>query len=261
VDGRRVCGRVLHPAREGRERRRLERPLLLLHGLSCSADAWLPTLRRLEREGLDQPVIAPDMPGYGYSPGPRAALGIGELAGWAVRLLEALAIPEAHVVGNSMGCQVTLALARRHPARVGKVVLVGPTTGTHFVSVGQYLLGLMLDSLREPLRYNGLLLRMYWQMGPIRYFATAKAMLEDDPLDDPAAVAAPCMVIRGERDAILPEPVARRLAAAIPRGDFATVEGVAHAVQFSAPDRFTRIALAFLAGVEESRHDPQAITG
>jgi pimeloyl-ACP methyl ester carboxylesterase len=260
VDGREVRGRILPPSSEEGARRSLDRPLLLIHGLGCSADAWLPTLHCLEREGLDQPVVAPDMPGYGHSPGPPQALGMAELADWSARLLDALSLPEAYVAGNSMGCQVALALARRHPERVGGLLLVGPTTGTRFLSVGRYLLGLLRDGLREPLRYNALLMRMYWQMGLIRYLATAKEMLEDDPVEGAEVIAAPCLVIRGERDAIVPESVARRVAAALPRGELAQVEGVAHAVQFSAPHQFTRIALQFLAEVETSRNGRQALT-
>jgi pimeloyl-ACP methyl ester carboxylesterase len=250
VDGREVYGRILSPSGEDTHRCHLTRPLLLLHGLGCSHEAWIPTLRCLAAEALDQPVVAPDMPGYGRSPGPPGALDIEELADWTVRLLDVLAIPSAHVAGSSMGCQVAMELARRHPARVESMLLVGPTTGHRFLSVGRYLIGLLHDGMQEPLRYNRTLLRMYRQMGLLRYLATAKKMLENDPLERPEAIRAPCLVVRGARDKIVPEPVARRLAAALPRGAFIEVEGAAHAVQFSAPERFTRITLSFLTGIE-----------
>src|SRR5690349_9040821 len=55
-------------------------PLLLLHGLGCSAQAWEPTLHHLARRGcLDRPVYAVDLPGFGRSQGPRRALGVTEL--------------------------------------------------------------------------------------------------------------------------------------------------------------------------------------
>ncbi len=100
------------------------------------------------------------------------------------------------------------------------------------------------------MRYNARLLRMYAQMGPRRYLQTASKMLADDPLVDPAAVKAPCLVIRGERDAIVSEAIARRLAAALPAGSFVQVNGAAHAVPFNSPAAFVRIALAFVAGTE-----------
>lgn len=241
VNGRRVRYRALDagPAPTGR-------PLLLLHGLGCSSDAWLPTLDCLERREPGRLVIAPDMPGYGHSHGPPEALGMEDLADWAARFLDTFGIHCAHVAGGSMGCQVGLDLARRHPARVGSLVLVGPTTGEHFVPFRRYLRGLLLDGLREPMRYNLLLMRMYRQMGLPRYLATTKKMLEEDPVARPEAIRAPCLIVRGEWDAIVSERVARQLAAILPRGTFCSIEGVAHALQFSAPERFIEAALPFL---------------
>jgi pimeloyl-ACP methyl ester carboxylesterase len=246
VEGRPVRCRTLEPDRGVSARVSLGRPLLLLHGLGCSADAWEPALDCLAVQGLDQPVWAPDMPGYGQSPGPPEALGMEELADWAVRLLDRLSVDRAHLAGNSMGCQVALALARRHPERVGGLVLTGPTTGAQGARLGRYCCGLLLDGLREPMAYNRTLLRMYLQQGVRRYLATARKMLEDDPLTDAGAVRAPCLVVRGSGDGIVPREAARRLAAALPRGVFTEVESCAHAVQYHRPEGFTRLLLEFL---------------
>jgi pimeloyl-ACP methyl ester carboxylesterase len=249
MEGRRVRCRVVRPRGNGEGRSTLGLPLLLIHGLACSADAWEPSLRRLARSGVGQPVFAPDMPGYGHSPGPRQALGIDELADWTARLLQTLEVPRAYVAGHSMGCQVALALARRHPARVGGLVLVGPTTGTRLVPFWRYVAGLLADGLRETLRYNITLLRMTAQMGMRRYFATIRKMMKDDPFAHAGEVTAPCLVIRGEHDAIVPEPVAQKLVVALPNGALMTVKGAAHAVQFNKPGHFTRAALAFLSNI------------
>lgn len=250
VDGRRVRCRVVPPARDGQSRSAIHLPLLLLHGLGCSADAWGPTLRCLRQRGVAQPVYAPDMPGYGRSPGPREALGIDALADWAARLLDALGIDRAHTAGNSMGCQVALALAHRHPARVGKLVLLGPTTGTRVVPFWRYVIGLLADSFVERLRYNVTLLRMTLEMGLRRYAATVRKMMEDDSFARLPAVKAPCLIVRGVRDAIVSDRIARTIAAALPDGTFIRIPGSAHAVQFNRPDRFVRVALAFLRRVE-----------
>jgi 2-hydroxy-6-oxonona-2,4-dienedioate hydrolase len=253
LDGRAVRCRVISPARGPGAAAAMDLPLLLLHGLGCSADAWEPSIGCLEQHALTQPVLAPDLPGYGHSSGPGEALGIAELADWVARFLDAQGIDRAHTAGNSMGCQIALALARRHPARVGSLVLAGPTTGARFTSWWGYLIGLARDGWREPMRYNTRLLRMYAQMGARRYLQTVQNMLADDPLADPAAVNAPCLVIRGERDAIVSEATARRLAAALPAGSFTQVAGAAHAVPFNSPEAFIRITLTFLAGADAGR--------
>jgi pimeloyl-ACP methyl ester carboxylesterase len=57
--------------------------------------------------------------------------------------------------------------------------------------------------------------------------------------------------LRGQYDAIIPDAVARRLAAALPHGEFRRLSGTAHASQFSRPREFVETALAFWASAEE----------
>lgn len=189
------------------------------------------------------------MPGYGHSAGPREALDVDALADWAARLLDDMGVGRAHVAGNSMGCQVALALARRHPDRVGGLVLVGPTQGV-IVPGWRYVLGTMADGIQEPILYTGVLPRMYLQMGVARFIATFRKMLRDDTLGHAGAVQAPCLVVRGGGDSIIPDASARRLAAALPRGAYVKIDGSAHAVQFNRPASFVQTTLAFLAGTE-----------
>src|SRR5438132_13993315 len=101
------------------------------------------------------------MPGFAYSLGPRRALGMEELGHWCARLLDTLGIPRVHIGATSMGCQVALALARRHPARVGAMVLAAPTTGCRLTSPWRYLVGLLRAS-REPRASQRLALRFFF---------------------------------------------------------------------------------------------------
>lgn len=181
-------------------------------------------------------------------------MGIDELADWAARLLDEMGIARTHVAGNSMGCQVALALARRHPERVGGLVLVGPTQGL-IVPGWRYVFGTIADGIREPILYAGVLPRMYLQMGVVRFAATFRRMLRDDTLGQACSVSAPCLVVRGGGDSIVPDASARRLAAALPRGTYARIDGAAHAVQFNRPDSFIQTTLAFLAGSEATNGD------
>lgn len=163
VDGRDVRCHIADSAPDPVFSPALRLPIILLHGLGCSSDAWRPALNVLAARRLACPVFVPDMPGFGCSPGPKEALGMADLADWTVRLMDALGVERAHLAGNSMGCQVALALARRHPERVGGLVLVGPTVGEQYIPFWRYALGLLLDGIREPLIYNAVLARMYAQ--------------------------------------------------------------------------------------------------
>lgn len=72
-------------------------------------------------------AIAADIPGFGDShPVPRPA-SIEALAECFVRLLDALEIGRAHVVGLHAGNKIAAALAASWPQRVGALVLAGQT--------------------------------------------------------------------------------------------------------------------------------------
>jgi pimeloyl-ACP methyl ester carboxylesterase len=230
----------------------LRLPLLFVHGLGCSGATWEPTVREMANRGLACAALAPDMPGYGHSDGPSGAMGMEDLADWLVRLLDRVGVSRTHVVGNSMGCQVAMAMARRHGERIGGLVLQGPTTGDRLVPPWRYITGLAADTVHENPMYTLRLIKMYTQMGPLRYLATVRKMMEDDPLtpEHLSAVRMPCLVIRGGRDAIVSEHVARRLAAALPDGVYLPLDSAAHAIEFNNPCEFVDAVLTFLARAE-----------
>lgn len=226
-------------------------PLLLIHGLGCSGETWEPTLLEMRRRSLTCSTVAPDLPGYGRLMGPHQdALGMEDLADWLVRLLDQRGIERAHLAGNSMGCQVALAMALRHGSRVGGLVLQGPTTGTRVVPAWRYMAGLVKDTIYENPLYSMRLLKMYTQMGPYRYAITVKKMLEDDPFATIDQVKAPCLVIRGGRDAIVSDKVARRLAASLPDAVYLSLDHAAHAIEYNNPEQFVDAMVTFLTRAE-----------
>jgi len=252
IDGRRVRFQTAPPIDSGAAERPLRLQTLLIHGLGCSSEVWEPTIRVMEERGLACRVIAPDMPGYGHSGDPPATLGMDELADWIARFLDDRGLDRVHVAGNSMGCQVALALARRHPDRTGGLVLQGPTTGDRLVPPWRYTLGLIADAVHESPQYNLRLLKMYTEMGPIRYLQTVRKMLEDDPIAAASMVRSRVLVIRGGHDSIVSDAVARRLAASLPDAVYVPLDSAAHAIEYNSPDAFVDAMIAFLRNVEGS---------
>lgn len=230
----------------------LSLPLLFVHGLGCSGLVWEPTLKEIAKRGLCCPSLAPDMPGYGRSEGApnTRAMNLEELADWLARFLDAEKIDRVHVVGNSLGCQVGLAFARRHPHRVGGMVLQGATTGTRHVSPMKYVTGIVVDTFNEPLLYCVRLAGMYLQMGLSRYLQTVAFMMGDDAFAALDRVHAPTLVIRGGRDGIVADRVARLLAASLPDASYVPLDSAAHAIEFNNADDFVPAMLNFLERVE-----------
>ncbi|MEL6423203.1 MAG: alpha/beta fold hydrolase [Pseudomonadota bacterium] len=95
--------------------------VLLIHGFASNIEAnWVDTswVRTLSRAGYR--VVACDVRGHGRSQKlyDETLYGAKIFAGDAAALLAHLAIPEAHVIGYSMGSRVAAFLAMEHGARV-----------------------------------------------------------------------------------------------------------------------------------------------
>ena len=98
-------------------------PLVLLHGIGSSRQAWDPVIPALA--GYFD-VLAVDLPGFGDS-GPLPAEtepGPAALAAAVAGLLDELGITGAHVAGNSLGGWVALELASIRP--VASLTLLSP---------------------------------------------------------------------------------------------------------------------------------------
>jgi len=89
--------------------------VVFLHGAGFDHTAWALHDRWFAHHGFA--VLAPDLPGHGRSEGPPLP-SIGEMADWAIALLDAAGVDGAHLVGHSMGSLIALEAAARHPERV-----------------------------------------------------------------------------------------------------------------------------------------------
>ena len=101
-------------------------PVLLIHGFTASIPMqWgLPGI--LSKLSKDYQVIAIDNRGHGRSDKPHDPKQYGaEMPNDAIRLLDHLKIPKAHVVGYSMGGFITNYLVATHPDRLITATLGG----------------------------------------------------------------------------------------------------------------------------------------
>ncbi len=103
-------------------------PIVLLHGFASNARVnWVGTgwVAHLVRAGFR--VIAMDNRGHGESEKPHdtAAYPAPVMARDVVQLMDHLALPQAHVMGYSMGARIAAFLCLNNPERVTKAVFAG----------------------------------------------------------------------------------------------------------------------------------------
>jgi 2-hydroxymuconate-semialdehyde hydrolase len=107
-------------------------PVLLIHGSGPGVSAWANWRLNIPALAERLRVLAPDMVGFGFTERPEGIqYNMDTWIKHAIDFLDALGIEKAHIVGNSFGGALALALAIRNPNRVNKIVLMG-SAGVHF---------------------------------------------------------------------------------------------------------------------------------
>ncbi|MEP6762145.1 MAG: alpha/beta hydrolase [Sporichthyaceae bacterium] len=99
-------------------------PAVMVHGLGGSATDWTDMMNLL-RDRLD--AIAPDLPGFGWSPPPPDANYSPEAhARTVAELIDRTVGEPVHLMGNSLGGAVATLVAARRPELVRTLTLVSP---------------------------------------------------------------------------------------------------------------------------------------
>lgn len=268
-------------------------PVLLIMGLAAQLTLWPDELvdaiaaggfRVIRHDNRDaglsthfQSAGVPDMDGImaelmaGRTP--QVPYRLEDMAADALGLLDALAIPAAHIVGASLGGMLAQIIAAGHPRRVLSLVPVFTSSGNRALPPGskEAMAALRtlpqdmtsIDSivdhsvwlrrmigtpgfpydegkLRDFLRLN--VERDYDPTGPARQFAAAVVAPPRDGLLP--RIAAPTLVIHGDRNPLFPIEHGQELAEKIPNAVLKVVPGMGHDLP---PERMPDMAAAMIA--------------
>jgi poly(3-hydroxyalkanoate) depolymerase len=223
-------------------------PVLLIMGLGGNIEMWAPLESALHERGFQ--TITYDASGTGESPPRAVPLRPHGLARQAAHLLDALGLPDAHVLGVSFGGGVAQELALRNPHRVRRLVLASTMCGLGGVPGDPLALGL----LATPLRYywprflratarsmygpvadsDGTLMSQQVQARRSRpptmwgYLSQLYATVGWTSLPWLHRIVAPTLVLTGAKDPIVPPINARILGARIPNATVHVVPDAGH---------------------------------
>jgi pimeloyl-ACP methyl ester carboxylesterase len=222
--------------------------VVLVHGLSVSSGYMLPTAVRLAPY---YHVHLPDLPGFGKSAKPSHILNVSELADALASWMQAMGLPPAVLLGNSLGCQIIANFALKYPERITHAVLVGPTMDPRVHTIRRAALRLVLDMPREPLTFFPVLVREYLAAGPRRTIRTLRYAFADRMEEHLPGVQVPTLVVRGARDPIVRQAWTEQVHRLLPESQLVVVQGAAHAVNFNSPAKLVSAVQSFLV---ESEH-------
>ena len=102
-----------------------QKSVVFLHGAGMDHTIFVMPSRYFARHNFN--VYAFDLPGHGRSSG-ESCESIDSFTDWLASAIEELNIPEAAMVGHSMGSLITLNFAARHPDKTRALVLLGTST-------------------------------------------------------------------------------------------------------------------------------------
>jgi len=246
------------------------RPVILIHGSGPGVTGWanwrlvMPELARQRR------VLAPDMVGFGYTD--RPAGFTYDRAAWVRQLLDlmdALALPQVDIVGNSFGGAIALALAIQHPERVGRFVLMGSAGLTFPVTDGLAAVwgyepslaamrglldifahdrSLVTDELAE-LRYQASIRPGFQESFAALFPRPHQRWLDalgSEP-DDITRVRHEVLIVHGRDDRVVPLDVSLRLHQLIARSQLHVFGQCGHWAQIEHAGRFNKLVADFLA--------------
>lgn len=250
-------------------------PMLWITGFTISSAIFDPIVGLYEDEFE---CIRYDHRGSGRSGAPPWPTSMPELAGDAVRLLDALGIESAHVYGLSMGGMVAQEMAIRFPDRVRGLVLGcstpgGPRAIRPTLREWKVLLGGMADGLREkdrPWLAGAVFSEEFRRNEPervrelLKFFAAHRApphgawshllsSIYHDTVSRLHLIEAPTLVLHGECDAMAPIANARLIADRIPDAELRIVKGAGHAYALEDPEQSRDLFLDWI-----HRHEPIA---
>lgn len=236
--------------------------VMLLHAFPFSAAMWRPQIEALRGRYR---VIAPDLRGFGGSDAPPGPYLMDTMADDAAALLEYLHIPQAVIVGLSMGGYIAFAFWRRHRDKVAALALADTRAGadseerraereTNARLVEEQGAGAIADKLipnlvadAAPQALRDHLRELISANSPVGIAGALRGMaLRVDSSADLPGINVPTLAIVGEEDRLSPPSEVESMIAAIPNGRLVRIPGAGHLSNLEQPEAFNAALLAFL---------------
>jgi pimeloyl-ACP methyl ester carboxylesterase len=192
-----------------------EEALVLAHGYTQSRVHWHALLEALPAGSLR--AYAFDLRGHGLSDAPPSGYSMSQLADDLAAAARELGLDSFHFAGHSMGSNVGMALAARHPGRLRSLVLVSgaPAEGIGSVDPEGGILAAARDNCGDAEKYwtwietwtgrpiaGDLLHLLKREYESCRALEEAYAGLKEDNSPLLPKIAVPALVVTGDRDGL-----------------------------------------------------------
>lgn len=181
---------------------------VLVHGIGVSSRYFVPLAEELSRTG---DVYLIDLPGFARLPRPRRPLTIPGFAAALDTIVGELSLDHPVFVGHSMGAQVVTELLAggSNTARIAHeagVVLVGPPVNYRERRLVPLVLRFLQSSRHEPSTIRRIAVSAYLSTGLEWFFSVLPHMMNYPIEQRIRLLPCPVTLLRGEYDAVAPQP-------------------------------------------------------
>jgi non-heme chloroperoxidase len=242
-------------------------PIVMLHGYS---DSWQSFARVLPAFPDRFRLIAVDLRGHGGSDRPPSRFGIADMADDVARLLVALDLERATLIGHSMGSFVAREAARRAGRRVHRLVLVGSAPrllneGTEqlfdlIASFGEQIPPEFIEEFQRstfarplPDDFVAGVMAASHALPPRVWREAAKGMRIWDDRRRLSQLRLPTLLVWGELDQVFTRVEQDALLDAIPGSRLISYAATGHAPHWEVPSAFVADVLGFMEEEQERR--------
>lgn len=226
-------------------------PIFMIQGLSATQDWWDPRL--IEGLSEDFKVVTFDNRGVGRSESSGEMYSIKDLADDVSKLMDALEVSSAHVLGISMGGMIAQELVLNHPSKVDKLILLSTYCGgSKAVDPSEEVLETLLMDRRSmsdeeiidetiPLLFTEEFIennpdfveiakqRMVNNViSPEEFTRQSEALMEFDTYDRLSQIENQTLILQGKEDILIPPENGEILNGAIPNSKLVYFENSAH---------------------------------
>ncbi len=262
--GYRVVG-PLAPAAAAGTAAGTQTPLLLIMGSSGTMDLWSPAL--VTALAQDRAVILFDNRGIGETNDPAGAYRFSQLADDTAGLITALGYDKLDILGWSMGADVALDLAVRHPAVVRSLVsYAGDPGGRRALPPTKQALAVLMDTSGSAQKRGERLIELLFPAAyrsanpayaaafpiPTEQAKPAAINLQNEALGAWAGVwtgltsiTCPALFVTGTDDVIAPQQNAVMMAARVPGSWLERFAGAGHGLMYQDPQGLAEAVQTF----------------
>ena len=238
--------------------------VLFVHGAAQDHGVFALQSRYFAWHGRN--AVAVDLPAHGRSAG-EALPSVEAIAEWLHGVLDALDVREADIVGHSMGALAALECAARHPERVRRLALLGPSApmqvsddlldaarrndhiAYELINSWSFASGSQLGGNRQPgLWMLGNAMRLIERTRPgVLYTDLVACNSYANGNAAAARVRCPTLVVIGARDIMAPPRNAKAMIAALADVRTVTLPETGHSLMAERPDEVLDALREFVA--------------